>query len=136
MLSSGDIRPRARYSRPVECRLPSTRRPLKSCKLTAQSDLLHVEGFHDVLSDLGSPVHEALRVAEILADMVEHACRAISENASFRVKFDIDAAMGKRKAALFGLPFAHLSAVLMHGLVRRDGVLSSMASRLTASRFR
>lgn len=31
--------------------------------------------------------------------------------------------------ALFGVILAHLGAALMHGLIRRDGVFSSMASR-------
>ncbi|KQO55902.1 cytochrome B [Methylobacterium sp. Leaf469] len=36
--------------------------------------------------------------------------------------------------ALFGLILAHLGAALMHGLIRRDGVFSSMALRATAPR--
>ena len=35
---------------------------------------------------------------------------------------------------LFGLVLAHLGAALMHGLIRRDGVFSSMIARPTASR--
>ena len=34
---------------------------------------------------------------------------------------------------LFGIVIAHLGAALMHGLVRRDGVLGSIALRLTAT---
>ncbi|GJE56925.1 cytochrome b [Methylobacterium thuringiense] len=37
---------------------------------------------------------------------------------------------------LFGIILAHLGAALMHGLIRRDGVLGSMAFRLTASQPR
>lgn len=37
---------------------------------------------------------------------------------------------------LFGLILAHLGAALIHGLIRRDGVFSSMALRLTGSRTR
>ena len=38
--------------------------------------------------------------------------------------------------ALFGLILAHMGVALVHGLIRRDGGFSSMAPRLTASRFR
>nr|WP_238183236.1 cytochrome b [Methylobacterium trifolii] len=38
--------------------------------------------------------------------------------------------------ALFGLILAHLGAALMHGLIRKDGVFSSMALRLTTPRSR
>jgi len=38
--------------------------------------------------------------------------------------------------ALFGLILAHLAAALIHGLIRRDGVFSSMALRETGSRTR
>ncbi|WP_232627699.1 cytochrome b [Methylobacterium sp. Leaf118] len=38
--------------------------------------------------------------------------------------------------ALFGLILAHLAAALMHGLIRRDGVFSSMTLRLRAFRAR
>lgn len=38
--------------------------------------------------------------------------------------------------ALFGTILAHLGAALMHGLIRRDGVLSSMAMRLTVPQSR
>ncbi|MFD1303764.1 cytochrome b [Methylobacterium marchantiae] len=34
---------------------------------------------------------------------------------------------------LFGLILAHLGAALMHGLIRRDGVFSSMVTRPTAA---
>ena len=34
---------------------------------------------------------------------------------------------------LFGLILAHLAAALLHGLIRRDGVLGSMGLRLTVS---
>lgn len=38
--------------------------------------------------------------------------------------------------ALFGLILAHLGAALIHGLIRRDGVFSSMALRTTGRRTR
>lgn len=38
--------------------------------------------------------------------------------------------------ALFGLILAHLGAALIHGLIRRDGVFSSMALRATRPRTR
>lgn len=38
--------------------------------------------------------------------------------------------------ALFGLILAHLGAALIHGLIRRDGVFSSMALRSTRPRNR